>query len=81
MFLQNQSIKSYVEIAFLQLAFQTIGWGLGSLVWNSLRPGVNDLDADIPLSITDGLVNEDFAFTNLSLAAGQVNNNFQLGKA
>jgi len=63
-------LKAFL-IYWIHLAFQTIGWGLGSLVWNSLRPGVNDLDADIPLSITDGLVNEDFAFTNLSLAAGQ----------
>ena len=58
----------------LQLLFQTVGWGLGSLVWNSLRPGVNSLDPDIPLSITDGLINGDFAATNLALAAGQVTN-------
>ena len=33
---------------------------------------MNSLDPDIPLSITDGLINGDFAFSNLALAAGQV---------
>jgi len=58
-------------IYWIHFAFQTVGWFLSSLVWNSLRPGVNSLDPDIPLSITDGLINGDFAFSNLALAAGQ----------
>ena len=33
---------------------------------------MNSLDPNIPLSITDGLINGDFAFSNLALAAGQV---------
>ena len=35
---------------------------------------MNSLDPDIPLSVTDGLINGDFAFSNLALAAGQVSN-------
>jgi len=58
-------------IYWIHFAFQTVGWFLSSLVWNSLRPGVNSLDPDIPLSVTDGLINGDFAFSNLALAAGQ----------
>ena len=49
-----------------------MGWALSSAVWNSLRPGVNSLDPDIPGSITDGLINGDFSATNLALGAGQV---------
>ena len=64
------SIKSIFYSS--QFAFQTVGWYLSSAVWNSLRPGVNSLDPDIPGSITDGLINTDFSATNLALGAGQV---------
>merc|ERR1711992_218999 len=60
-----------VIIWWLHLAFQTVGWLVGCLIWNSLRPGVNDLDPNFPLTITDGLLNTEFSATNLALALGQ----------
>ena len=56
----------------MQLIFQTVGWVGGSLIWNALRPGVNDLDPNFPLVITDGLLNTEFSATNLALALGSV---------
>ena len=55
-----------------QLLFQTAGWVLGSLLWNSLRPGVNDPDPDFGLAVSSGLLDTEFSGTNLSLALGQV---------
>ena len=45
---------------------------LGSLLWNSLRPGVNDPDPDFGLAVSSGLLDTEFSGTNLSLALGQV---------
>jgi len=59
-----------ITIAWLHLIFQTVGWLGGSLLWNTLRPGVNDLDPNFPLVITDGLLNTEFSATNLALALG-----------
>jgi len=58
-------------IYWLHLLFQTVGWYLSSLVWNSGRSGAVDLDPDFSGAITDGLLNPDFAATNLALGAGQ----------
>ena len=41
-------------------------------MWNTLRPGANNLDPDIPGSLSDGLYSGDFAATNLGMAGGQV---------
>ena len=57
----------------LQLIFQTVGWVGGSLLWNSLRPGVNSPDPELALTLTtEGLLNPEFSATNLALALGQV---------
>merc|ERR1712241_665707 len=60
-----------VIIWWLHLLFQTVGWVGGSLIWNALRPGVNDPDPNFGLTLTDGLPNTEFSATNLALALGQ----------
>jgi hypothetical protein len=57
---------------YFQLLFQTVGWYLTSLVWNIGRGGAVDLDPDFEGAINSGLLDSDFAATNLSFGAGQV---------
>jgi len=52
--------------------FQTVGWYLTSVAWNIGREGDVDLDPDLSGAVTDGLLDSDFAATNLALGAGQV---------
>ena len=57
----------------LQLVFTTVGWGLVSTVWSSLRGGDNvSWDPDFRGAVTSGLLNTDFAVTNLFVSAGAV---------
>ena len=53
--------------------FNTVGWGLVSTVWSSLRGGDNvSWDPDFRGAVTSGLLNTDFAVTNLFVSAGAV---------
>ena len=57
----------------LQLVFNTVGWGLVSTVWSSIRGGDNvSWDPDFRDAVTSGLLNTDFAVTNLFVSAGAV---------
>jgi len=67
----NYFLVKALIIYWLHLLFQTAGWVLGSLLWNSLRPGVNDPDPDFGLAVSSGLLDTEFSGTNLSLALGQ----------
>jgi len=67
----NYFLVKALLIYWIHLLFQTAGWALGSLLWNSLRPGVNDLDPDVPLAVSSGLLDTEFSGTNLGLALGQ----------
>jgi len=58
-------------IYWIHLGFQTIGWYLTSIVWNIGRGGAVDLDPDFSGAISEGLLDSDFAATNLALGAGQ----------
>ena len=51
-----------------------MGWSLASYIWGIARQGNGDIDADpnITGAIQDGLLDADFAATNLALGAGQV---------
>merc|ERR1712037_603162 len=60
-----------IIIWWLHLIFQTVGWVGCALIWNTLRPGVNDSDPNFHLTLTDGLLNTEFSSTNLALALGQ----------
>ena len=57
---------------FFQLLFQTVGWSITSFLWNISRTGTTGGDPDISGAINEGLLDRDFAATNLALAAGQV---------
>ena len=53
--------------------FNTVGWGLVSTVWSSIRGGDNvSWDPDFRGAVTSGLLNTDFAVTNLFVSAGAV---------
>jgi len=58
-------------IYWFHLLFQTVGWYLTSVAWNIGREGEVDLDPDLSGAVTDGLLDSDFAATNLALGAGQ----------
>jgi len=60
-----------ILIYIFHLLFQTVGWFLTSLVWNIGRGGSVDLDPDIAGAVGNGLLDSDFAATNLALGAGQ----------
>ena len=49
-----------------------MGWYLTSLVWSSLRGSQVSWDPEVGDAITNGLLSEDFAATNLAVAAGSV---------
>merc|ERR1719433_1241570 len=47
-----------IIIWWLHLIFQTVGWVGCALIWNTLRPGVNDSDPELALTLTtEGLLN------------------------
>ena len=54
------------------MTFNTVGWYLTSLVWSSLRGSQVSWDPEVGDAITNGLLSEDFAATNLAVAAGSV---------
>ena len=67
-----QNFFNFLNSSF-QLLFQTVGWSITSFLWNISRTGTTGGDPDISGAVNEGLLDRDFAATNLALAAGQVN--------
>ena len=56
----------------MQLVFNTVGWFLTSLAWSQLRGQDVVWDPDFRGAINDGLLDSEFAATNLAVGTGAV---------
>ena len=73
----NDLVKSgevvrIIIVLTLQLVFTTIGWFFTSLFWSQLRGQEVDWDPDFRGAITDGLLDSNFAATELAVGGGAV---------
>jgi hypothetical protein len=57
---------------FPKLIFNTIGWFITSLFWSQLRGQDVVWDPDFRGAITSGLLDSEFAATNLAVSGGAV---------
>ena len=64
--------QSVTNLVSSQLIFNTIGWFVTSLAWSQLRGQDVVWDPDFSGAITDGLLDSEFAATNLAVSTGAV---------